>query len=753
MLKQIKVKRPDVISVVPFTQNRRVKRPYGGGLQKGYTPDELLMLQQTINRNPVTLDEEGNLIIDDRLVESGATPEQIASLEEQAAQNEIVAQQAAIQEKIMAEDAIANTPALNNTRYTIQPGDTLGAIAQAFGTDYRTIAEANGISDPNKIIAGKTINIPTTKVNTPGHIRRVYNQKVRAAAQGNTPVNNTQNTSTPPPASKITTNTPTYTSNTKTTSTVNYDDDMFSLIRPRKEENVTSDSFDLLKYIYKNPNRFTNTNPNNTETKNIQFNKHTKKEQTARARVIERHNNEVRAREKEQNSSFWSRLAHSLNAAEQGKGQSLANAMEDFAAIAQRKDIPKDERRAAQQISNEIKAGASGFTTGTMTGLSLGTLGWIPTLLGTAGSYVGGEVGQKISDNYAQNKGYTNYMMMLQEQYNEGKPKNQQINLETTPNPWAVGGSFAGGFLGGKGGYRATKGKVNTGATRSKKTFKAITEESKPTDQRTMSTVETTKPSMEVEYTPVKKSMSEIRAQKKRIRENIKTKNNTNENNSTNTEPKPKTSTQNKTDKQIAKERLERIKQIREELRENKQIAKKRLRNIKKIRKLREEEFNPKAVNEGKEINISEEELINEALAAGPEKDVNPKNKTSLMTRIRNKATGVKNSKAETPKTETKKQTRAEKKAEKKIEKEAKKQLKEEQTKAAVDAKKEELRTQQQTQQQTQQPKQEPKPEPKQTSSNTQQQTQQNNKPKTAKDVVNKNKGKDNKKGKKNKKK
>ncbi len=49
--------------------------------------------------------------------------------------------------------------------YTIQSGDTLSKIAAKYGTSVAALASANGISDPNKISAGKTITIPA--VGTP----------------------------------------------------------------------------------------------------------------------------------------------------------------------------------------------------------------------------------------------------------------------------------------------------------------------------------------------------------------------------------------------------------------------------------------------------------------------------------------------------------------------------------------------------------------------------------------------------------
>ena len=43
--------------------------------------------------------------------------------------------------------------------YTVKKGDTLSDIAKKYGTTYQDIAKANGISDPNKIYAGQTLNI------------------------------------------------------------------------------------------------------------------------------------------------------------------------------------------------------------------------------------------------------------------------------------------------------------------------------------------------------------------------------------------------------------------------------------------------------------------------------------------------------------------------------------------------------------------------------------------------------------------
>jgi LysM repeat protein len=44
--------------------------------------------------------------------------------------------------------------------YTIQPGDTLGAVARHLGVSVSSLAQANGIKDPNVIYAGQTLVVP-----------------------------------------------------------------------------------------------------------------------------------------------------------------------------------------------------------------------------------------------------------------------------------------------------------------------------------------------------------------------------------------------------------------------------------------------------------------------------------------------------------------------------------------------------------------------------------------------------------------
>ncbi|MFL5347931.1 MAG: LysM peptidoglycan-binding domain-containing protein [Hyalangium sp.] len=47
--------------------------------------------------------------------------------------------------------------------YRIKSGDTLSAIAQRYHTTVGSLAKANGIKNPNLIIAGKSLNIPGSK--------------------------------------------------------------------------------------------------------------------------------------------------------------------------------------------------------------------------------------------------------------------------------------------------------------------------------------------------------------------------------------------------------------------------------------------------------------------------------------------------------------------------------------------------------------------------------------------------------------
>lgn len=51
--------------------------------------------------------------------------------------------------------------------YTVKPGDTLYSIAKRYGIDVKTLASANGLSDPNALKAGTELTVPVTPVPTP----------------------------------------------------------------------------------------------------------------------------------------------------------------------------------------------------------------------------------------------------------------------------------------------------------------------------------------------------------------------------------------------------------------------------------------------------------------------------------------------------------------------------------------------------------------------------------------------------------
>jgi LysM repeat protein len=52
-------------------------------------------------------------------------------------------------------------PAAGGGSYTVDPGDTLGAIADRFGTTVSALASANHLADPNLIVVGQILRVPS----------------------------------------------------------------------------------------------------------------------------------------------------------------------------------------------------------------------------------------------------------------------------------------------------------------------------------------------------------------------------------------------------------------------------------------------------------------------------------------------------------------------------------------------------------------------------------------------------------------
>src|SRR5687767_2436617 len=53
-----------------------------------------------------------------------------------------------------------SNPAPSGASYTVQPGDSLSGIGARFGVSYQAIAQANGITNPNRIYPGQRLTIP-----------------------------------------------------------------------------------------------------------------------------------------------------------------------------------------------------------------------------------------------------------------------------------------------------------------------------------------------------------------------------------------------------------------------------------------------------------------------------------------------------------------------------------------------------------------------------------------------------------------
>jgi spore germination protein len=70
---------------------------------------------------------------------------------------------------LLVPDPSSDEPVSPMQIYVVRPGDTLGEIAERFGTTVEAIAQVNGIEDPDLIIVNQVLRIPL-----PRGMRRVY---------------------------------------------------------------------------------------------------------------------------------------------------------------------------------------------------------------------------------------------------------------------------------------------------------------------------------------------------------------------------------------------------------------------------------------------------------------------------------------------------------------------------------------------------------------------------------------------------
>lgn len=65
---------------------------------------------------------------------------------------------------VSSSDSSSGNNSCGKIMYTIKSGDTLSSIAKKFGANVREIAKLNGISNKNLIYAGRVLRIPTCKM-------------------------------------------------------------------------------------------------------------------------------------------------------------------------------------------------------------------------------------------------------------------------------------------------------------------------------------------------------------------------------------------------------------------------------------------------------------------------------------------------------------------------------------------------------------------------------------------------------------
>lgn len=107
----------------------------------------------------VTYDSAGNVMTEEQVAAAKAEAEAKAAEEAAAAKAAEEAAAAKAAEEAAAAQAAAEAAAAQRT-YTVVRGDTLSAIGHKFGVNWRDIAAANDIANPDLIYPGQVFVIP-----------------------------------------------------------------------------------------------------------------------------------------------------------------------------------------------------------------------------------------------------------------------------------------------------------------------------------------------------------------------------------------------------------------------------------------------------------------------------------------------------------------------------------------------------------------------------------------------------------------
>ena len=91
---------------------------------------------------------------------------------------------------IAGQNNVSADTMVDATHTQVVAGDTLSQIARAHGTDVATLAQANGISNPNMIMVGQVLSLDGSQANVANN--QVTTNTVNAQSAVQAPVNNQQ---------------------------------------------------------------------------------------------------------------------------------------------------------------------------------------------------------------------------------------------------------------------------------------------------------------------------------------------------------------------------------------------------------------------------------------------------------------------------------------------------------------------------------------------------------------------------------